>query len=232
MKKLFASVICVIFLASLSYARISTDTKTYSYKDFTSVGVSSGMKLKVTQSNDYSITVTGDKNDLKDLIVEHHGNSLRFRFDEDGWFNNHGTIKIEITMPKLTSLGMSGGSEANINMDIGLDDFSAGLSGGSELKGSLKCGDIHLATSGSSEVTLNGNCQDMKLAGSGGSEYHLRKFPATEVKASLSGGCEATVTMNGKLSFSGSGGSQLVYYGNAELGSIRASGGSGVSKGK
>ncbi len=232
MKKLFASVIFVIFLASLSYAGVSPDTKTYDYKDFTSVGVSSGMKLKVTQSDEYSITVTGDKDDLEDLIVEQRGNSLRFRFDEDGWFNNHGTVKVEIKMPKLTSLGMSGASEANITMDIGSDDFSAGLSGGSELKGSLKCGDIHLATSGSSEVTLNGDCKYLKLAGSGGSEYHLKNFSATGVKASLSGGCEVTVSMNGELSFSGSGGSQLVYYGNAELGSIRASGGSGVSRGK
>jgi hypothetical protein len=232
MKKLFASVICVIFLATLSYAGISKDTKTYNYKDFTSVGVSSGMKLKVTQSDNYSITVTGDRDDLEDLVVEQRGNSLRFRFDRDGWFNNHGVVRVEITMPKLTSLGMSGGSEANINMDIGSDDFSAGLSGGSELKGNLKCGDIHLATSGSSEITLNGNCQDMKLAGSGGSEYHLKNFSAKGVKASLSGGCEATVSMNGKLSFSGSGGSDLIYYGEAELGSIRASGGSGVSRGK
>ena len=232
MKKLFASVICVIFLASLSFAGVSTDTKTYNYKDFTSVGVSSGIELKVTQSDDYSITVTGDRDDLKDLIVEQRGNSLRFRFDEDGWFNNHGTVKIEIAMPKLTSIGLSGGSEANITMDIGSDDFSAGLSGSSELKGSLKCGDIHLATSGSSEITLNGDCKYLKLAGSGGSEYHLKNFSATGVKASLSGGCEATVNMNGKLSFSGSGGSQLMYYGNAELGSIRASGGSGVSKGR
>ncbi len=231
MKKLFASIICVIFLASLSYAGINPDTKTYNYKDFTAVGVSSGMKLKVTQSNDYSITVSGDRDDLEDLIVEQRGNSLRFRFDRDGWFNSHSTIKIEITMPKLTSLALSGGSEANITMDIGSDDFNAGLSGSSELKGDLKCGDIHLATSGSSEVTLNGSCEDLKLAGSGGSEYHLKNFNAGAVKVALSGGCEATISMNGKLSFTGSGGSQLVYYGNAELGNIRASGGAGVSRG-
>ena len=85
MKKLFASIICVIFLVSLSYAGVSPDTKTYNYKDFTSIGVSSGMKLIVTQSDNYSITVRGDKSDLKDLIVEQRGNSLRFRFDEDGW---------------------------------------------------------------------------------------------------------------------------------------------------
>lgn len=231
MKKLITSVLFVISFVSFSFAAVRQDTKTYDYKDFNSVGISSGMQLKVTQSDTYKITVTADKDDIKDLIVEQRGGSLRFRFEEDGWFNHHGIVRIEITMPKLTSLGMSGGSEANITMDTGSDNFSAGLSGGAELHGSLKCGDIHLATSGSSEITLNGACGDLKLAGSGGSEYHLKSFSAKDVRAALSGGCEATVSINGKLSFSGSGGSQLVYYGNAELGSIRASGGSEVRRG-
>ena len=226
------SIFCLFLVVAFSFVGLSQQKKTYNYTDFTSVGVSSRMKLMVKQSDNYSITVTGDKDDLEELLVEQRSNSLRFQFDDNDWFSNHGRVKIEITMPELTSLALSGESEANITMDIGSERFSAGLSGSSELKGNLKCGDVHLATSGSSEVTLNGNCQDLKLAGSGGSEYHLKNFSATSVKATLSGGCEATVSMNGKLSFSGSGGSELIYYGNAELGSIRASGGSGVSRGR
>lgn len=229
MKRVLTSVFCLMIFASLSFAGVSRDTKTYAYKDFNSVGVSSGIKVKITQSDNYNITVTADKDDLEDLEVEQRGSSLRFRFDENGWLSHHGDVYVEITMPELKSIGMSGGSEANIN--IGSKDFSAGLSGGAELKGNLTCGDIHLATSGSSEVTLNGSCEDLKLAGSGGSEYHLKNFNAGAVKVALSGGCEATISMNGKLSFTGSGGSQLVYYGNAELGNIRASGGAGVSRG-
>lgn len=232
MKKIIASLFCLLFIASFTFAGNGPDTKTYDYKDFTSVGVSSGMKLKVTQSDTYSINVTGDSDDLDDLIVERRDNSVRFRFERSGWFGgHHGTVRIEITMPKLTSLGLSGGSEARIKMDIGSNDFHAGLSGGSELKGNLNCGDISLATSGSSEVTLDGKGGEIKLAGSGGSEYHLRNFAVGSVRAALSGGSDATVSMNGRLSFSGSGGSDIIYYGNAELGSIRASGGSGVSRG-
>lgn len=232
MKKYIAWFFCLFFLSSVSFAGTGSDSKTYDYKDFTTVGVSSGMQLFVTQSDNYSITVRGASNDIDDLLVEQRGGSIRFRFERNGWFGgHHGTVQIEITMPKLTSLGLSGGASAKISMDIGSENFSAGLAGESELKGNLNCGDINLATSGSSEITLDGKCGDMKLAGSGGSEYHLRNFSAESVKAALSGGCEATVNMNGRLSFSGSGGSDLTYYGHAELGSIRSSGGSGVSRG-
>lgn len=232
MRKYSALVLGLIFFVAsgntgYTYAQ---STKTYDYKNFESVGVSSGMNIKITQSDNYFIKVTGDKDDLEDIVVDNYSDRLSFKF-ENYHSRHHGKVNIEITMPKLTGLRLSGGSAGNIKMDIGSNSFSAGLSGGSELRGNLKCGNANLATSGSSVIDLNGTCNNIKLAGSGGSEYHLKNFSAGSVKAALSGGCEAAVRINGKLSFNGSGGSQLVYYGNAEPGSIRAIGGSGVSRG-
>jgi hypothetical protein len=223
-----------ILISSTIYAS-DRSSKTYNFKDFTTVEVSSGMHLTVTQSNSYSIEVTADSKDFEYLRVEKEGNALKFRFKKDFWsfgLGKHHQVDVNIKMPALTGTDLSGGSVGKINMDISSQRFTAELSGGSSINGNLKCANIQLELSGGSVAEFSGNGKNLKVEGSGGSIFNLKNFHTGNVDAELSGGSQVTVTMNGTLNASQSGGSHLTYYGNASIGDTDFSGGSGVSKGK
>ena len=226
-------ILLTIFLTSVSSA--GEKTKTYDYKNFNGVSVGSGMHVTVTQSDNYSISITADEKDFEDLQVEKDGNDLEIYYDRSGWdwFGHHrkGRVEITITMPELTSIDLSGGAEGKISMNVPGSSFSAETSGGAELRGSLTCGNINVSTSGGSRVELSGSGKNLNADGSGGSKIKLKDFTIKNVNADLSGGCTVWVNMNGTLNSDQSGGSRIIYYGSVSLGNTSFSGGSGISKG-
>jgi len=236
MNKYFSSFLILLLFSFLSTTVLAdSKTKTYDYKNFKGVSVGSGMQVTVTQSNSYSITITADERDFKDLVVEKRGNSLDIHYDHSvwGWFGHHrrGNVKIKITMPELTAMDLSGGAEGHIIMDVSGKSFSAETSGGASLTGDLTCGNISVETSGGSKVELSGKGENLNADGSGGSRIKLRNFSVKNVNADLSGGSTVWVNMNGTLNSDQSGGSHLYYYGKVSLGNTSFSGGAGVSKG-
>lgn len=228
LKALYLS-IPVLFLAfSLVSAQ---ETRKFDYKDFNKVEVGYGMQVQITQSNNYSVEVKASDRDFEHLKVEKHGRTLNFTIK--GWFTQRqDEITINITMPKLTAIKLSGGSKGIITMDNASDKFEAGLSGGAKLKGTLNCANASFDLSGGSWVSLSGKGNNLSVDGSGGSSFKLKDFKVTNVNSELSGGSEAEVYMNGKLNADQSGGSRIIYYGNATLGRTDMSGGSSVTKGE
>jgi|WetSurMetagenome_2_1015567.scaffolds.fasta_scaffold189255_2 hypothetical protein len=227
-KRILGFIIFAFFITNISL--FAEDAKKYDYKDFTGVSVGWGMHVKIEQADSYSVEVKASEKNLRYLKVEKSGNKLKFFFEEHSWFSR-GDIYISIKMPELTELGLSGGSQGKIKMNIANKSFSGDLSGGSELHGDLKCANIDLSLSGGSEVGLEGSGKDLKIDGSGGSEFKMKNFSAADVDAELSGGSEAEVKMNGKLDIEASGGSELTFYGKATYGHTSLSGGSEVTQG-
>jgi hypothetical protein len=230
-KEMLAILSFIVITILITYVGIfAEETKKFDYKDFSSVSVGWGMNVKIDQSDSYSIEVKASQENLKYLKVEKSGETLRFYFDKHNW-HKRGDIYISITMPELTELGLSGGSQGKIKMEIPGKSFESDLSGGSELHGNLKCTNTNLNLSGGSEVQLSGSGKDLKIEGSGGSEFKLKNFSVSDVDAELSGGSEVVVTMNGKLDVEASGGSEITFYGKAEYGHTSLSGGSEVTQG-
>jgi hypothetical protein len=205
-------------------------TKNYDFKDFESVSVGYGMRVNISQSDSYSIKVEADERDFKYLRVEKVGSGLEFYIDKNG-YHRRDEINIDITMPSLTDINLSGGSIGKIRMDVHSKNFDCDLSGGSILKGSLNCADIDIDLSGGSQLTLDGSGRDVEIDGSGGAIFHLGDFSVKDADISLSGGSIVSINMNGTLNASQSGGSQITYYGSAKIGNTSFSGGSGIRKG-
>jgi hypothetical protein len=217
----------IIISAALTYA--ADVTKTYNNKDFTGVSVCCGMKIRINQSDNFSVKVTADEKDFEFLTVEQNGNSLRFYINKNN-YRLRQEIRIEVSMPELQDIDLSGGALANINMKTS-KSFSADLSGGAFLKGNMECRDADLDLSGGSKVELKGTGGDIDLNGSGGSIFDLKDYSVKNVESQLSGGSNVKITMDGTINTSQSGGSQIVFYGTAKIGRTAFSGGSGVSKG-
>jgi len=204
-------------------------TKNYDFKNFSKVEAGNGMLVNISQSSSYSIEINAEQEDFEFLKVEKRGNTLEIYIDKNN-YRRHGDIKVKIQMPSLTGIDLSGGAQAKLSMDI-KDSFSGDFSGGSGLSGNLSCSDINLEISGGSEIKLTGKASDFTADASGGSIFHLKEFVVKDVNADLSGGARLEIKMNGTLNVDASGGSRVVYYGNARIGQTDFSGGSGISRG-
>jgi hypothetical protein len=224
------TVIASAFLLVLPGTLAFADVRTLDVRDFSEVGVGSGMRVFLAQGERYGVEATGDPADLDRLRVKRRQDLVEFSVQPDRLGARVGRIELKITAPMLRKLSLSGGTQGYLNQ-FTVARFSADLSGGSQLKGQLNAGDMDLNLSGGSRIELSGAGKQLNLEGSGGSGLEAKNLSITGLRTNLSGGSWAVVNMNGELGAQLSGGSRVTYYGNAVLGSIGASGGSKVQKG-
>jgi hypothetical protein len=218
MKKIFYSLFAAFIMTTLSALPIfGTGTQIsrhYQNKGFTALSIASGMQLEVKQGKQYEVVVRTEESQLKLVKVVQVGDMLKFSLPPFSFATN--PIEIFITMPELTEVDLSGGSTANITMNV-LKTFIASLSGGAELSGALHTKQLELDLSGGSESSLTGAANTLKIVASGGSRILQESFKVNQAKVSLSGGCRAEVFVTESMDVDASGGAQVHYRGNPRL---------------
>jgi hypothetical protein len=205
------------------------ETRTFDYTDFTRIEAHNGFHVEIIRSSSYSIEVTTDDNIWKYLDVSKNGDILVITFE---WNRSYNSVikKAVITMPAAEGIQLSGGSQGEIDGFNSSDDFSAKLSGGSGLYGTITAGDTDLHLSGGSRITLSGSGKNLVIDSSGGSRVNLEDFPVNDADINISGGGFADINTDGILNADLSGGSGVIYSGNPKLGNLDLSGGSTVSR--
>src|SRR2546428_4039781 len=167
--------VTVTLLSLLIAIDASAETRQLNFTDFDEVSVGHGMRVSINQGAMYRVEATGSAADLDRLRVNHRDSRLTFSIDPGFWgVFQSGRISLNITLPGLRKLDLSGGSDGTLDVQRGSSAFAASLSGGSRLSGQLTCGAIQLSLSGGSRVALSGTGKSLVLDGSGGSEYELK----------------------------------------------------------
>ncbi|MFP4377980.1 MAG: head GIN domain-containing protein [Spirochaetales bacterium] len=202
-------------------------SREFDFDDFTDVEVGYNFEVTVRQSDSYRVAVTTDDNIMELLRIEQRGREVEFELQR-GVNINPTTVEIEILMPELRSISLSGSSEGSVTMELDGGSFDADLSGSSELRGRLAAERVFLSLSGSSTVDLQGGADELEVDASGSSEVELYDFPVTRADASLSGASDLFVTVSEELSVDASGASTVRYRGNPGRVEADTSGGSSV----
>ncbi len=229
------------------------ETRQYEYAGFTNVQIGNAFQVEITPSSVYNVSVTAPPALFKYIRVEKLENTLKVGIVWSGAFWNNWFInarpKVNIAMPELGILDLSGATEAvargfSSNQDfklmlsgasraqVGIECYNASLSisGASKVNGQLKGHDVRLNLSGASTAELNGNVNNLNLQASGASKADLKTFTARDVRADLSGASQAKVSPSGKLDIFLSGASRLEYAGDPTIGMVDVSGASTLSK--
>ena len=205
------------------------ETETFNYNDFAVIEVHNGFQVDLKKSSDFSIEITIDDNLQEYLEVNKSGNTLIIRMQQNRVYPSS-TLSAKITMPDISRLDLSGGSQADVAGFNLSHDLSIELSGGSRINGDISAADIDLDLSGGSRIELVGAADNLVADGSGGSHLGLGSFPVGSANIKISGGGEATIDVSGTLDLDLSGGSIVLYSGEPKLGDIDLSGGSTFSK--
>jgi hypothetical protein len=234
----------VIGLSSCDYAG-ADPPRDYDLDDFTRVKVSSAFHVEITHGDAYDITVTAPR--VENVRVEKDGNTLKVYRDAHVWFGPFSESKVEITLPELASVELSGASHGTVSgfdmttdfdvqlsgasrlefQDMATGRLTAEVSGASRLHGDIESqGPAELKISGASQVDLDGAAPGVKVSASGASRAALVDYTVEDADVTLAGASHGEVNLTGRLDANISGASRLNYRGTPELGTIKTSGAS------
>ncbi len=181
-----------------------------SFSGFSSVSVSSGFAYVITQSSSYSVRTVTDDDIQNNIQISQLGGTLSVGL-KPGYGVTTSTLRVEISMPSLNRLELSGGAHGTARGFVSTSNFAVDASGGSRAQ-------------------MEGQANDLTINGSGGSQLDLSDFAVRNANVNLSGGSTADVEASGRIDANLSGGSHLFYSGNPTLGAQNLSGGSTIQR--
>ena len=192
MKIILTVVLTVALVTSVLFAGCGTitgsgklATKTFDFTDFTKVETEKGFQLELTESSTFSVEVTADDNVLEHIQVDKSGETLKISLQWNQSYRSV-TIKAKITMPDLHGIKLATGSQADISGFISSNDFTAVVSNGSKLTGSIEAGNVDISLSEGSDTTLEGSCDNLVVKSSQGSQVEMESFHADNADISIS----------------------------------------------
>ncbi|HUV30780.1 MAG TPA: head GIN domain-containing protein [Acidobacteriota bacterium] len=117
--------------------------------DFTRIKSSGSCDLLVTVGSGKKVTVAFDDNLIDYIITEVHGRTLEVY--SEGSYSSHRGCLVEITVPILESVKVSGSGDVTIEHLEG-GDFSYSVSGSGDLRAEGEVDEVEINVSGSGDV--------------------------------------------------------------------------------
>lgn len=214
--------------------------------DFTKVEISHVFQAKIIRSDSFYVAITADDNLLDYIVVRKSGNTLRI-YLKAGYAYISTTKKVEITMPKIGKLSLSGASQGEVSGFRSSDPLELETSGASYLNiNALKAGDTsfeisdasHILggieisegrfnVSGASSIKLVGFASDISIEVLGASQADLADFSVSNAAVSISGASVVAINVSDSVDGDVSGASRLIYLNDPAL-TIKMSGDSTV----
>jgi hypothetical protein len=198
--------------------------------DFERLEVGHEVTATVTRGSAQRVKVTINENLREYLRISSSGGRARFAMD-DGFDYHRLVAEVELTVPSLASVDLSGAARARlIGFDtVSVPSFEAQVSGASRLEGQVTADRLALELSGASRADLTGSARALVLGLSGASEAALDGLAAQVASVDLSGASRAKVLVQDEVHGEASGASELVVRGGAVT-NVGTSGASSVQR--
>ncbi len=207
-----------VFSTAFIYGQ-STDKETRNLSGFTKVSFGVPGNLFIRIGSDYKVVLEGDKDFLEEIETEISSGKLVIK--KDNWTNfNNKKVVVNITMPSLEGLGVSGSGQAEVVDALKTGELDLGVSGSGKLYiNELIAGSIDCGISGSGDVIIKGSGStgkaDISISGSGNYTGESLKIDQADISISGSGSCVCHVTGSLEAHVSGSG--SVSYLGNPRV---------------
>lgn len=211
--------ILILFLFSSCQNRCikgngNVTTEVRSIADFTSIEVSSALKVIFTQGPVYKVEVVADDNFIGYITTEVKNGELQIGIKKMKCFNKVTNAEIHITAPVLTGVEVSGASVFESTNLIEGQNISSSLSGSSTMRLNVKVTMFNAELSGASKIEVTGVTKDLFINGSGASELNAIGLKGQSASIDFSGSSSGTISVLGNLNATLSGASVLNYYGS------------------
>ena len=204
----------------------------FNFSGFENISVEDIFKVKIIQSELYSVTAMADENLLEYIDIDKNGKTLRIRINSNSNLNPTQDIEVQIAMPEINKANISGASDLEILQEFKQNkNLSISVSGASHGKVFVSAPTINVNVSGASELALKGQSGSADIDVYGASQLKAYPFKSNNTQVSASGASHAEISAAGQLNAEASGASHINY---REIGSVtvsqKSSGASSVSK--
>ncbi|PSR53304.1 hypothetical protein AHMF7605_07055 [Adhaeribacter arboris] len=208
------------------------EEKTFDFKDFDAITVGGAYHARIKKGDEFSVRARGDQEGISNLRADQSGNTIEFKSNESFWDftkNDRGNVLIEITLPTLDKVELSGAVKSEIS-GFDEDNVRISQSGAVQTSVALKTDRLELDLSGAAKATLTGQTNDLKISASGACSVQANNFRTKTADLDLSGASKANVYVTEKLKAGASGVSNISYSGNPANVSTDASGASKIQR--
>ncbi|MCB0633371.1 MAG: head GIN domain-containing protein [Saprospiraceae bacterium] len=228
LRKLVAFLIFILLVGYISAQTGSGQVieQERSLANFSFIDVEDGIDVYLTPGNTSSVMVKADDNLADRIITKVSGKVLSIEMD--GSYRKAKKLEVHITLPELSGIEASGGSDVYSTQRFKLSDFKIELSGGSDIRFEMDAGQVFCNLSGGSDAELRGSVNELKAQTSGGSDLKAKDLEIKKCKLYASGGSDAYVWVKEELEMEASGASDIYYRGKPNITHQRASGASDI----
>ncbi|MDP4164672.1 MAG: head GIN domain-containing protein, partial [Bacillota bacterium] len=197
MKKVSLVICALLVCASIVGATAQKNvTTTRQVADFNAVSISGGIDLYIAQGSVQSVRVEADDDIQKNIITEVRNGTLEIYYSSDLRFKWNKKMRVYITVPSLTGLNASGGSDMYSQGVWKINNLKLVATGGSDVKFEVYGTMLDCVTTGGSDLTLKGKVSVLKVDASGGSDMDSNELQADKVNVTASGGSDLTLRVS------------------------------------
>ncbi|WP_207510229.1 head GIN domain-containing protein [Longitalea luteola] len=232
LKALLTPTLLLISLVAFSQEKVIYDANVEkrTVGGFQAIKVSDGIDLYLSPGTEEGVAVSaaeiGDRARIKTIVED---GELKIFLDK-GWNWRNKKLTAYVAIRTISKLRASGGSDIIVKGKLTLDKLDLSLTGGSDFNGEMAVTDLTVHQSGGSDVHIKGSAVNVKVDASGGSDFKGYSLIADYAILEVSGGSDATITVNKEMAAEASGGSDVNYKGNPVIKYKSASGGGSISK--
>jgi Putative auto-transporter adhesin, head GIN domain len=201
MKKIILTIFFAFFIVSISACNAAkSDDKKSSEKyasetrnefGFREIKAGNAVNLIISVQKEFSITVEGEENLLKDVKTEVKGETLVI--STSGKITPSNKVRLKISMPELLNLELWGASEATVT--------------------DVKNDSLKLQAGGTSKIKIDGETKSLEVAATGASQIDAENLKTEKTEAKATGASEITVSATNDLTAEAFGASTVYYVG-------------------
>ena len=239
MKRLFLSLIVLLSIQAFAQNdEVINDAnvqKRILSGSFTSISVTDGIELYLTQGNEEAIAISvSDNKYLERFKTEVDGGTLRIFYDNKGvnWTGNEKRkLKAYVSFKTLDKLNASGGANVKMKSLLKADKMEFTFSSGSRFSGEVNIDHMDIIQNSGAEMDVTGKASNMKVHVSSGAIFKGYELSVDYCDAQASSGGGVRINVNKELTVKASSGGGIRYKGEGVIKDMNVSSGGNVKKG-
>lgn len=196
--------------------------------NFTSIDVSNGFDVIISQGNECTVEVEADENLHKVIITKVKNGVLHVYADEN--IRKAKKTAIYISFKDLESLDVSGAVDLESAGVINANELYVDCSGASDVELYLQVNKLKLDVSGASDLDLEGTAAHFNADVSGASDIDAFQLHADNVSVDASGASSIDVHAVSTFEAESSGASDIRYKGDPKVNRVSTSGAGDVHR--
>jgi serine/threonine-protein kinase len=174
--------------------------KTWDIAGFNQVQITSTFSAEITKGSTFKVMTWADHNILDRIRVVKDGATLKVGLAH-GSYRLNSPLKVEITLPTLQALDMSGATKGTLKGFGDEKEFVLKIQGSSVLGGAMTVASARIDADGASTVALTGSAGAAHLVVAGSSQLKLGEFPLKQAELKLDGASTAQLTVQSDAPF-------------------------------